>query len=77
MTPLPARSALPSIKPCAPPTIHALDLQHAFNRAYDSGPYRRGAVDYTAPPQPPLTAEAAAWAEQALREPGVTPRHAG
>jgi hypothetical protein len=49
-----------------------LDLQHAFNRAYEGGPYRRGAVDYSRPPQPPLTAEAATWAEQVLRERGVT-----
>jgi hypothetical protein len=48
-----------------------LDLQHIFNRAYDNGPYRRGAVDYSQPPQPPLKGEAATWAEQVLRERGV------
>jgi hypothetical protein len=44
-----------------------LDLQVAFNRAYDSGPYRRGAVDYSSPPQPLLGDEDAAWAEALLR----------
>jgi hypothetical protein len=48
-----------------------LDLQHAFNRAYDGGPYRRGAVDYGASPQPPLSAEGAAWAAQRLRDHGM------
>ncbi|MDR3635845.1 MAG: DUF4058 family protein [Isosphaeraceae bacterium] len=44
-----------------------LDLQYAFNRAYDSGPYRRGAVDYALPPVPPLPPEDAAWAETLVR----------
>jgi hypothetical protein len=44
-----------------------LDLQFAFNRAYDAGPYWRGAVDYTRPPQPPLAGPEAAWAEELLR----------
>ncbi len=44
-----------------------LDLQYVFNRVYDSGPYRRGAVDYGGPPQPPLRGEAAAWAAERLR----------
>jgi hypothetical protein len=48
-----------------------LDLQHVFNSAYDSGPYRRGAVDYSQPPEPTLKGEAATWAEQVLRERGV------
>jgi hypothetical protein len=40
-----------------------LDLQIVFNRAYNGGPYRRGAVDYAgAPPDPLLTLEDAAWA---------------
>jgi hypothetical protein len=47
-----------------------LDLQFAFNRAYDTGPYRRGAVDYGRLPEPPLPAELAAWAEQLLRPAG-------
>ncbi len=44
-----------------------LDLQFAFQRAYDGGPYRRGAVDYSKPPHPPLTGEWVAWAEEKVR----------
>lgn len=40
-----------------------LDLQFVFNRAYDGGPYRRGAVDYNRPPEPPLSGDDAGWAE--------------
>jgi hypothetical protein len=47
-----------------------LDLQFVFNRAYDGGPYRRGAVNYSQPPQPPLSEPDAAWAEQWLRSQG-------
>ena len=32
-----------------------------FRRAYDSGPYARGAVDYDGPPDPPLRPELAEW----------------
>ena len=53
-----------------------LDLQFAFNRAYDTGPYRRGAVDYAKePPAPPLSEKDAAWAAEltrAWREPVST-----
>jgi hypothetical protein len=48
-----------------------LDLQFVFNRAYDSGPYLRGAVDYTKPPDPPLSPDAAAWAEELIRARGL------
>jgi hypothetical protein len=48
-----------------------LDLQFAFQRAYDSGPYRRGAVDYTAPPRPPLAEALVAWADDCLRACGL------
>jgi len=41
-----------------------LDLQHVFNRAYDDGPYHRGAVNYAAPPRPPLPDADAGWAAQ-------------
>ncbi len=47
-----------------------LDLQFVFNRAYDGGPYRLGAVDYTQPPDPPLSGDDAEWAERLLRERG-------
>ena len=39
-----------------------LDLQFIFNEVYDGGPYRRGAVDYAVPTQPPLSEEDATWA---------------
>jgi hypothetical protein len=50
-----------------------LDLQFVFNRVYDSGPYRRGAVNYVQPPEPPLVGDQAAWAEQRLRGPSKSP----
>lgn len=43
-----------------------LDLQYVFNRVYDGGPYRRGAVDYRKRPDPPLSEADAAWAESLL-----------
>jgi hypothetical protein len=60
--------------PCIPVPLRQgqdelpLDLQFVFNRVYDSGPYRRGAVNYAQPPEPPLLGDQAAWAEQRLRE---------
>ena len=45
-----------------------LDLQYLVNRTYDSGPYRRGAIDYSRPPAPPVSAEDADWAEALVRE---------
>jgi hypothetical protein len=60
--------------PCIPVPLKenenevTLDLQFAFNRAYDSGPYRRGAVDYHGPPpEPPMDDENAAWAAELTR----------
>jgi hypothetical protein len=44
-----------------------LDLQYVMNQAYDSGPYRRGAVDYAQAPSSPLEEENAAWADALLR----------
>jgi hypothetical protein len=44
-----------------------LDLQFVINRVYDSGPYRR-MIDYTQPPDPPLSEEKAAWADELLRQ---------
>jgi hypothetical protein len=45
-----------------------LDLQYVFNRIYDAGPYRRGAVDYAGPvPAPALDKEDAAWAAELTR----------
>lgn len=60
--------------PCIPVPLREkepeilLDLQIVFNHVYDTGPYRRGAVDYSRPPEPPLTGEAAAWAEQRIKD---------
>jgi hypothetical protein len=63
--------------PCIPVPLRQgqdevpLDLQFVFNRAYDSGPYRRGAVDYSHPPQPPPPEKLADWLEQRLRGAGL------
>jgi hypothetical protein len=54
-----------------------LDLQFVFNHAYDSGPYRRGAVDYSRPPVPPLAEDQVSWAEEKLRNAGRIPPSAG
>jgi hypothetical protein len=65
---------LPEMLPCIPVPLRReldevpLDLQYVFNRAYDGGPYRRGAVDYGNPPNPPLTGEWAAWAQQRIQD---------
>ena len=53
--------------PCIPVPLRKdepevpLDLQYTFHQAYDGGPYARGAVDYDAPPDPPLGPERAEW----------------
>lgn len=44
----------------------ALDLQFAFQEAYDSGPYRRGAVDYSQQPPPPLNDSARDFVQRCL-----------
>jgi hypothetical protein len=62
--PVPLREQLPEV---------ALDLQYVFNRTYDGGPYRRGAIDYRRPPRPPLGETDARWALEILREIGVEP----
>ncbi len=41
-----------------------LELQACFTETYDAGPYRRGAIDYTRPPEPPLPQEHQAWAAE-------------
>lgn len=56
--PVPLRQGQPEVP---------LDLQVVFTRAYESGPYARGAVDYEQPLQPPLRAELASWVEQLVR----------
>ena len=47
-----------------------LDLQAAFDQAYEDGPYRRR-VDYREEPPIPLDDENAAWAGALLREKGL------
>ena len=68
--PVSLRACLPCIPvPLKPDEDEVpLDLQYVFNRVYDTGPYRRGAVDYSqAPPAPRLPAEDAAWAKELTR----------
>jgi hypothetical protein len=48
-----------------------LDLQFVFNRAYDRGPYRRGAVDYSQPPRPPLPDGLVEWGRDRVRAAGL------
>ena len=47
-----------------------LDLQAAVDRFYDLGRLEED-MDYTQPPEPPLTAEDAEWADELLREKGL------
>jgi hypothetical protein len=47
-----------------------LDLQHALDQAYDSGPHRRG-TDYRLAPIPPLSETDADWADSLLRNAGL------
>jgi hypothetical protein len=53
-----------------------IDLQAVFDRCYDTGPYRRN-NPYLLRPDPPLTPEQAAWAEQLLRDKGQLPPAGG
>ncbi len=58
--------------PCIPVPLRKgeaevpLDVQYAFRQAYDGGPYARGAVDYGAPPDPPVRPELADWLADCL-----------
>jgi hypothetical protein len=54
-----------------------VDLQTIFDRAYDSGPYRRRVPYRDNTPVPPLPPEQAAWATQVLREKGLLPPAGG
>lgn len=52
-----------------------LDLQPLIDRSYETGAYDD--LDYSRPPEPPLEPEAAAWADDLLRQTGrraTTPR---
>jgi hypothetical protein len=61
------------VLPCIPVPLRPedsdvpLDLQFVFNRAYEGGPYRRGAVNYFEPPEPPLREADVEWAAECLR----------
>ena len=66
--PIELRQVLPVIgvplsesEPLAP-----LDLQFAFQEAYDRGPYRRGAVNYDGLPESPLPAGLDSWAKDCI-----------
>lgn len=58
--------------PCIPVPLREgeqevpLDLQYAFNHVYESGPYARGAVDYSSPPDPPVRPELDSWLADCL-----------
>ncbi len=69
--PLPLRERLPRIGiPLRPKDADAvLDLQAIVDLAYKNGRYAL-AIDYRAEPEPPLSAEDAAWASALLREAG-------
>ncbi len=49
-----------------------VDLQAAFDRCYDGSRYPE-LVDYTRPPDPPLTPEQQAWADELLRANNLKP----
>jgi len=65
---------LRDVIPCIPVPLRqeapevGLDLQWVFSRAYDRGPYRRGAIDYSQPSHPPLADDDADWSSQLLLE---------
>jgi hypothetical protein len=43
-----------------------LDLQFASQKVYDGGPYARGAIDYSRPPDPPVRPELDVWMKSRL-----------
>jgi hypothetical protein len=72
--PIPLRSLLPRIHVplAANDTDAVLDLQTAFNRAYDAGPYP-DRLDYLAPPAVELSDEDFEWTKTLLHKPGLRP----
>lgn len=44
----------------------SLDLQEVFQETYDGGPYRRGSVNYDAPPEVALSEPLEAWARECI-----------
>jgi hypothetical protein len=73
--PIPLDQPLPEIAvPLLPgDTPVPLDLQAAFERAYEAGGYPRRAHYAEFAPEPPLTSEQAAWARRLLQEKGLLP----
>ena len=59
--------------PCIPVPLREnqaevlLDMQFVFNRVYDRGPYRRGAVDYARPPSVSLDNDRMDWAKSCVQ----------
>jgi hypothetical protein len=47
-----------------------LDLQEIFNRSYEIGPSPER-LNYNQPPEPPLSPDDDAWADQILRNAGL------
>lgn len=74
--PIPLQSRLPRIRiPLRPDSPDAvLDIQAAFDRVYDSGPYP-DRLDYNQPPKPTLSEDDAAWAERLLSRSGARQAH--
>ena len=72
--PIKMEERLPTIRVPLDPGVPLvpLDLQPLLDRAYDTGRYPR-LVRYTAPCDPPLTAEQQVWAESILRGKGLLP----
>jgi len=70
--PIMLRSRLPRIHiPLKPQTPEpTLDLQAVFDKSYDAGPYRVS-IDYGQPPQPPLSPEDQAGADELVRGAGI------
>jgi hypothetical protein len=70
--PIGLRESLPCIGvPLKDGTEVALDLQYVFNRAYDAGPYRRGAVKYSQGLELDLAEGDRGWADELLRREGL------
>jgi hypothetical protein len=63
--------------PCIPVPLREdirevpLDLQLVFNKTYGGGPYLRGAVDYSQPPNPRLGEIDRDWALRLHRDNGL------
>jgi hypothetical protein len=67
--PISLRHRLPAIGVPLRPTDEdvSLDLQAAFDRAYEDGPFK--SIDYARPLDPPLSEADAAWAAELVRPP--------